>query len=88
MPYTVVEFQETPNPNAVKCVLDRPITDSPRSFFSKDQSADDPLASSLFALRGVTNVLILHNFVTVSKDPGTSWKTLRAAIERTLRSAT
>lgn len=88
MPYTVIEFQETPNPNAIKCVLDRAIADTPRSYFSKDQGEQDPLASSLFALDGVTNVLILGNFVTVSKAPEASWKSLKSAIERTLKAAT
>lgn len=88
MPYTVVEFQETPNPNAIKCVLDRAIAETPRSYFSKEQGSQDPLACSLFALDGVTNVLILGNFVTVSKAPETPWKSLKSAIERTLKAAT
>ena len=87
MPYTVVEFQETPNPNAIKCVLDRDVAAAPRSYFSKEQGALDPLASSLFALEGVTNVLILGNFVTVSKSPGASWKSLKAGVERVLKAA-
>lgn len=88
MPYTVVEFQETPNPNAIKCVLDRAIAETPRSYFSKEQGAQDPLATGLFAIEGVTNVLILGNFVTVSKAPETPWRSLKGAIERTLKAAT
>ncbi|MFO0834864.1 MAG: NifU N-terminal domain-containing protein [Phycisphaerales bacterium] len=88
MPYTVVEFQETPNPNAIKCVLDRAIAETPRSYFSKEQGASDPLASSLFAIEGVTNVLILGNFVTVSRAPGASWKTLKSGVERAMKAAT
>ena len=42
MPYNVVEFQETPNPHAMKCVLDRAIAESPRSYFSREQAAADP----------------------------------------------
>ncbi|NUQ51407.1 MAG: NifU N-terminal domain-containing protein [Phycisphaerales bacterium] len=88
MPYNVVEFQETPNPHAMKCVLDRAIAESPRSYFSREQAAADPLASSLFALEGVTNVLMLGNFVTVSKAPGASWKALKAGVERAMKAAT
>ena len=88
MPYTVIEFQETPNPNAIKCVLDRAIAETPRSYFSKEQGAADPLASSLFAIEGVTNVLILGNFVTVSKAPGASWRTLKSGVERAMKTAT
>lgn len=88
MPITSIDFQDTPNPNAIKCVVDRPIADSPRSYFSKDQSAADPLAAGLFDIPGVTNVLILGNFVTVSKRPETTWKSLKPQIERVLRAAT
>ncbi|MCC6968918.1 MAG: NifU N-terminal domain-containing protein [Phycisphaerales bacterium] len=88
MSYAVVEFQETPNPHAMKCVLDRAISESPRSYFTREQASADPLASSLFALEGVTNVLILGNFVTVSKAPGASWKALKAGVERAMKAAT
>lgn len=87
MPYRVVEFQETPNPNALRCVVDRVIAQTPRSFFSGAQAADDPLASRLFAIDGVVNVLILNDFVTVSKSPAAAWKTLRPAIQRVLDGA-
>ena len=29
MPCTVVEYETTPNPNALKCWLDQPISDGP-----------------------------------------------------------
>jgi len=87
MPFTVTSFESTPNPNAIKCLVSPSPTIRPRSYFSSDTASDDPLASALFAIDGVTNVLVHAEFVTVSKEPQATWAGLRAKIERVLRDA-
>lgn len=87
MGYAVTRFQETPNPNAVKCVLDRRAGERPRSYFSADEARDDPLASRLFGIPGVTNVLINGDWITVSKRAESDWRTVRAGIVRVLGDA-
>lgn len=87
MAYKVVRFQETPNPNAVKCVLDRPPPDQPKSYFNADQAREDPMGSALFAIEGVTNVLIGDGWITVNKAADAPWKTIKAGVERVLRDA-
>ena len=42
MPFTITEFESTPNPNAVKCWLDRPISEGPRSFLNAQMAQGDP----------------------------------------------
>jgi hypothetical protein len=87
MPSVVKSFQPTPNPNALKCILDRSISERPRSYFSPDQVESDPLAAALFALGGITNLLINDNWITVSKTPDADWKTIKSGVERVLREA-
>jgi hypothetical protein len=89
MPYTVRAFQPTPNPGALKCILDRAITRSPRSYFNaaQAQAAADPLAQRLFAIPHVTNLLINADWITISKSPEADWKPIRAEVERVLREA-
>jgi hypothetical protein len=89
MPYHVRAFQPTPNPNALKCSLDHAITRKPRSYFNPAEAAaaSDPLAQSLFAIPGVTNLLINNDWITVSKSPEADWKPIRAAVEQVLREA-
>lgn len=87
MPYAVKKFQETPNPNAVKCVLDRPVGGGIRSYFRAEDAAADPLAWGLFAIDGVTNVLINSGWITVNKQADADWGAVRAGIERVLRGA-
>jgi hypothetical protein len=80
----VVQFEATPNPNAVKCLLDGTASDGPRSYFNAAAAEADPLARALFALPGVTNVLILGGFITVSKHPEAAWSTLKPAVRRVI----
>ena len=87
MPYRVRKFQSTPNPNALKCVLDRSAGDTPRSYFRADEAAADPLASRLFAIHGVTNILINGDWITVSKSAQADWKAIRAGVEQVLGAA-
>lgn len=87
MGYKVVRFQETPNPNALKCILDKPVPAHPRSYFSADQARDDALGSSLFSIPGVTNVLIGDGWVTVNKAPQAPWTSIKPGVQQALADA-
>jgi hypothetical protein len=87
MGYRVTEFESTPNPNAVKCWLDRPISDRPRSFLNAEAAADDPLADALFRRAGATTVLFNGDWVTVNKPPEADWAAVKKAVRRVLAGA-
>ena len=84
----MVRFDATPNPNALKCVPGSPIGDSVRSYFRAEEaaSAGDPLAVRLFALPGVTNVLIHTDWVTVCKAPDAAWGPIKEGVRAALAS--
>lgn len=83
MPYRLVDAEPTPNPNALKLRLD-PHPGRIVSCFNADAAEGDPLASALFAVPGVTNVLVHTEFVSVCKSPDAKWNAVRAGIERAL----
>lgn len=87
MPYTVTEFRETPNPNAVKCVLDRSPGATPRSYRAATEAADDPLATLLFGVPGVTGLLIHDGWVTVSKSDSAKWTGIKPALRAAFAAA-
>ncbi len=89
MPLRVTAFEPTPNPDAVKCVLDRRISDDRRSFGSGagDPGDDEPLAASLLAIEGVVGVMLLHDWLTIRKSPDASWKRIRPLVRRALAEA-
>ena len=87
MGFKVLEIQPTPNPNAAKFVLDRPVSRQPMSFFDASAAMDHPLASSLFAIEGVTSLLLLGDFITINKSPAATWDDINAGAVRVLKSA-
>ena len=87
MPFEVVEVQSTPNPNALKFVLDRSIAAVPVSFFTAEAAKEHPVASKLFAIPGVTCVLLLGDFVTVNKQPAQPWTSIRKRVREILKNS-
>lgn len=87
MGYHIVRFDDTPNPNAIKCALDRNIV-SPgqpsRSFRSAAEAHADPLATALFEIPGVTSVLFCADWVTVCKAPDAQWRPIKAGVKKAL----
>ena len=84
MAYEVVEFEPTPNPNAVKCWLDKPISDRPRSFLDEQMAGDDPIARALFEQAGATCVLLNGDWLTVNKPEHAEWTSVKAKIREVL----
>ena len=87
MGFTVRESQQTPNPNALKLLLDAEISANPLSFRSADEAKSNPLAAELMAIKGVTSVLILRDFVTINRSPGTRWADITSKAKRILAKA-
>ena len=87
MPFDVTDIQPTPNPNAAKFMLDRPISEGPVSFLSADQAQDHPIARALFAIPGVSSLLLLGDFVTVNKDAKAGWPPIKRRVREILASA-
>jgi hypothetical protein len=87
MPFSVTEVQPTPNPNAAKFMLDRPVADQPISFFNAGAAQSHPLAARLFAISGVSSLLLLGDFITVNKSPNANWNDITPQVERVLSEA-
>jgi hypothetical protein len=87
MPFSVLSFEPTPNPNALKCILDRPISPGPRSFLNSGAAEADPLARALFAVDGVSCILMNGGWMTVNKRPEAPWSAVKPGIKRVLRDA-
>ena len=87
MGFAVKEIQPTPNPNAVKFILDRQIAEQPTSFLRASAAEGHPIAHKLFAITGVSSVLMLGDFVTINKSPETAWPDITAKVKRVLAAA-
>lgn len=84
----ITEFQSTPNPNALKCVVEGTVPPAttrpgrPRSYTTIETADQDSFAKALLEVEGVTNVLITDTWFTVSKDSAAEWKAIKTALER------
>lgn len=71
---TVKDVDLTPNPQALKFILNEKILDRvTRSFQNKEEAENDPLAKGIFELEGVVSVFYMDRFVTIEKEPDVSW---------------
>ncbi len=83
-----ITVEGTPNPHAAKFVLDRDIPgEGSRSYFDPESAAEDPLAARLFEVDGVRALLIVENFITVTKTATLEWPELLDEIEAAILGA-
>jgi hypothetical protein len=84
MGINVRDIQPTPNPNALKFVLDRDVSEHPASFFNAQAAREHPLAAKLFAVSGVSSLLLLGDFITVNKSPEAAWTPIKRGVRDVL----
>lgn len=66
-----VRPEPTPNPNAMKFSVGRPVGGP--GTYSKGEDPEEEYLGELLALDGVTSVFLTADFVTLSKTPDGSW---------------
>ena len=77
MEHSDIEVEGTPNPNAAKFVVGQTLSPGgSRSYFDADDAEGDGLAERLFEVHGVEALLIVDDFVTVTKDEDLEWTEL------------
>ena len=82
-----ISARPTPNPNSLKFEVRgaRLIDGGLEAFHSPVEADGHDLASDLFSLRGVETLLIVPDFVTVTKHPAADWDLLAEGVEQVLR---
>ncbi|MCU0688642.1 MAG: NifU N-terminal domain-containing protein [Phycisphaerales bacterium] len=93
----VVQYLDTPNPQALKCVLDGVVSVGSRPYRAGQAGAgggkssgeadgrSDALASALLAIPGVVGLLLHGDWMTVSKSPDARWAAIKPRVEATLK---
>jgi hypothetical protein len=82
----VVGVEPTPNPNAMKFLLNRRVSEATISARTADQAAGNPVTGALFAIPGVAGVMLLGDFVTINKSPEAKWPDIKNAVRQNLLS--
>lgn len=82
-----ITIQPTPNPNALKFILDKDVkTEGKVSFKTPQDCKDIPLAAALFDLRGVDQIHFFQNVITISKFSFEEWDSLEPAVQTCIES--
>jgi Fe-S cluster biogenesis protein NfuA len=72
----IVRPEATPNPQTLRFVTSKAITDTPTEYKSPNETLLSPLARKLFGFPWTTGVFIGREFVAVSKQDWVDWETL------------
>ena len=88
-PMKVQSILPTPNPNAFKFVVDRPMAKNgqTRSYSKPEEARGDVVAIGLFAVPGVETLFFCENFVTVSMTAKADWRGVAEQVTRLLESS-
>jgi len=70
----VQDVDLTPNPHALKFILnERLLNVETRQFSKKEDAENDPFAKGIFAIDGVISVFYMDKFVTIEKSKDSNW---------------
>ena len=84
----VTSIQPTPNPNAFKFLMDKPMAQpgQTQAYAKPEQANDDALAQAMFAVQGVETLFFCDNFVTVSMTAEADWRAVAEQVTKLLES--
>ncbi len=77
----VTHMETTPNPNALKYVLNETILEDGICQYSAADEAEDDLSRACFAVNGVVSVFYRDNYITVTKNDEADWFEIETQIK-------
>ena len=70
----VQDVDLTPNPHALKFVLNEKLLNhEKRQYSNREEAKDDPFARSIFEIEGVVSVFYMDKFVSIEKSQTATW---------------
>ena len=77
--------QSTPNPNALKFVLNVPVkTQGKVTYKNASACVHNPMAAALFSIANITEVYFFDNYVTVTQDGNADWDQIEEQIKKVI----
>jgi hypothetical protein len=82
-----IQILETPNPNARRYMVDRPVQEESKGrFFRSGDATDEPLVKTLLDIQGTESVMLLPNSITVNKSNSSKWDEVEPATKQAIES--
>lgn len=80
-----IDIQPTPNPNALKFVLNTPVKNEGNSSYkTPTQCGDNDLAKTIFTIRGIDQIHFFDNVITVTKFGYEEWEAIESLVIDTI----
>ena len=77
----IVETEHTPNPNTLKFLPGKKVSEvGPIEFLKNDKSIKVPLANKILSLKGAIMIFFGEDFITVKKEENSNWNDLKHSI--------
>jgi len=76
----VLRQDPTPNPDALKFVLEKQILSTGSRSWRVGDAPDLPLAAQLLAIEGVVSLFFVANVITISKDAYAEWVAIASQV--------
>ena len=72
-----VQTQETPNPNSLKFIPDKKVSNSGSfEIINKDETNND-LVKNILSINGVTGIFLDEDFLSINKTENTNWEDVK-----------
>ena len=76
-------IQSTPNPNALKFVLNMPVKNEGKAIYKNaEQCGDNAMARALLTVPNITEVYFFDNYITVTQDGSVEWDVIEDQIKK------
>lgn len=81
MEYKIM-IQGTPNPNALKFVLNTPVKNSGNvTYRNAEECHKNPLARKIFSIPNIAEVYFFDNYITVTQDGNADWDAIEEQVK-------
>lgn len=81
MEYKIM-IQGTPNPNALKFVVNTPVKNSGNvTYRNAEECHKNPLARKIFSVANISEVYFFDNYITVTQDGNADWEAMEEKIK-------
>ena len=68
-----VQIETTPNPNSLKFLPGKTVSNSGSYEITKKNSSKNDLVKNILSINGVTSIFLSSNFISVNKEKNISW---------------
>ena len=72
-----IQTQETPNPNSLKFIPGKIVSnDGPYEFLNENQT-EIPLLKNILSINGVTGIFLSEDFISINKSQDEKWENIK-----------